>query len=80
MVSITIKDIPEEVHATLKERAKQSGRSLNRYLVHTLGQMTQPRELDRKKLLEEIKSLRESSNLRIESLEEVHCAIREGRS
>jgi plasmid stability protein len=80
MVSITIKDIPDEVHALLKERAKESGRSLNRYLVHSLKQMTQPTEVDRKELLNEIRSLRKGSSLRIESTEEVQRAIGEGRA
>jgi len=79
MVSITIKDIPDEVHTALKEQAQQSGRSLNRFLVHTLKQITQPRELDRTELLHEIRTLRESSPLKILSLEEVQRAIGEGR-
>lgn len=80
MVSITVKDIPDEVHAALKEQAEQSGRSLNRYLVHTLKQLTQPREVERKELAHQIRALRESSSLRIRNLEEVQRAIGEGRS
>lgn len=79
MVSITIKDIPDEVHSALKEHAQQSGRSLNRFLIHTLKQITQPRELDRRELLHEIRTLRKGSSLKIQSLEEVQRAIGEGR-
>jgi hypothetical protein len=42
--------------------------------------MTQPRELDRHELLREIRDFRESSPLRVKSLDEVQKAIREGRA
>lgn len=36
MPTITIKDIPESVHGALKSRAKSTGRSLNKEVLHCL--------------------------------------------
>ena len=48
MSSITIKNIPESVHAALKQRAIQNGRSLNKEIVHCLEGllMTTKRDVD----------------------------------
>lgn len=36
MPSIQVKDVPEEVHATLRRRAAQAGQSLQEYLLSRL--------------------------------------------
>ena len=48
MSSITIKNIPEPVHAELKQRAFQNGRSLNKEIVHCLESLliTTKRDVD----------------------------------
>ena len=48
MSSITIKNIPEPIHAALRQRAVQSGRSLNKEIVHCLESllMTTKRDVD----------------------------------
>lgn len=38
MASITLKNIPEQLHATYKRRAKLHTRSLQAEILHTLGQ------------------------------------------
>jgi len=37
MVSITLKNIPEHLHLTYKQRAKQHARSLQAEILYTLG-------------------------------------------
>ena len=79
IMNITIKDLPEGVHARLKSRAEETGRSLNKMIVYTLERAVRPTPIDRENLLAEIEALREKSSLRIEGIDEVQAAIEEGR-
>lgn len=36
---VQIRDVPEDVHAALRERAKLEGKSLNKYLLEELRQL-----------------------------------------
>ena len=43
MPSIQVKDVPDEVHATLRKRAAAAGQSLQEYLLaHLVAEATQP--------------------------------------
>ena len=60
MASITLKDIPANVHKALKQRAKRSGRSLNREILAILASSVMPRKIDVDSYLVEIRQHRES--------------------
>lgn len=46
VVSIQIKDVPEDIHATLRRRAAAAGQSLQEYLLAQLTQDAQTPTLD----------------------------------
>jgi len=60
MATITLKDIPRNVHKALKQRAKSSGRSLNREVLAILVSSVMPRKIDVGAYLVEIRQHRES--------------------
>ena len=60
MATITLKDIPANVHKALKQRAKRSGRSLNREVLAILVSSVMPRKIDVDSYLVEIRQHRES--------------------
>ena len=60
MATITLKDIPQNIHKALKQRAKRSGRSLNREVLVILASSVMPRKLDVDTYLVEIRQHRES--------------------
>jgi len=60
MATITLKDISQNIHKTLKQRAKRSGRSLNREVLAILGSSVMPRKVDVDAYLVEVRQHRES--------------------
>ncbi len=78
-MNLTIKELPDDIHALLKQRAEESGRSLNKFVIHMLTRSVRPAPVDRTALLEEIRKVRESSDQRLGSPEEVEAAINHGR-
>ncbi len=60
MATITLKDIPQNVHKALKLRAKRSGRSLNREALAILASSVMPHKLDVDAYLVEIRQHRDS--------------------
>ncbi len=60
MPTITLKDIPANVHKALKRQAKLSGRSLNREILAILASSVMPRKIDVDSYLVEIRQHRES--------------------
>ena len=60
MPTITLKDIPANVHKALKRRAKRNGRSLNREILAILASSVMPRKIDVDSYLVEIRQHRES--------------------
>jgi plasmid stability protein len=59
-ISITLKDIPKPVHAALKRRAKQHGRSLNKEALACLEMIVTPARVNVNELLADIQSHRAS--------------------
>ena len=59
MITITLKDIPREVHTALKHRAKQHGRSLNKEALACLESAVSPARVDVQSMLAEIRQHRE---------------------
>ena len=60
MKSITLKDIPPPIHAALKQRAKQHGRSLNKEALACLAMIVAPVRVDTNALLLDIRNHRAS--------------------
>jgi antitoxin FitA len=60
MKSITLKDIPPEIHASLKQRAKQHGRSLNKEALACLEMIVAPARVNIDALLLDIRNHRAS--------------------
>ncbi len=46
MASITIRNVPEELHAILTERARMRGQSLQEYLLSELNKLAQKPDVD----------------------------------
>ena len=59
MITITLKDIPKDVHAALKRRAKQHGRSLNKEALACLEHAVAPARVDVQAMLARIRQHRE---------------------
>ena len=60
MKTITLKDIPQSVHASLKQRAKQHGRSLNKEALACLEMIVAPARVNIDALLLDIRNHRAS--------------------
>jgi plasmid stability protein len=78
MASITLKDVPDDLHERLRAAAEASGRSLNKLILTTLERSLGPRRIDRPDLLERIRSRRVTMNCVLDD-DLLHEAIREGR-
>jgi antitoxin FitA len=59
-INITLKDIPQPVHAALKQRAKQHGRSLNKEALACLEMIVAPARVNIDELLLDIRNHRVS--------------------
>jgi antitoxin FitA len=80
MATITLKNVPEGVHAALKERARRHKRSLNQEAIFCLDLALGRRPRDPQTLLEEIRDLRSRISTERVTLDWIHGAKREGRS
>jgi len=78
MASITIKDLPPELHEKLKRSAKQRLRSLNSEVIARLEQSIEPRRINAQELIEKARRFR--STLTFEATdEEINDWKRQGR-
>jgi len=59
MPSLTIKNMPKDLHARLKDRARRHNRSLNGEILEILDGVLRGRPLDPEALLQRIARLRE---------------------
>ena len=58
MATITLKNIPDELHLILKDRAKRHGRSLNKEVIVCLEESIAPKPVDINSLLADIRKNR----------------------
>lgn len=58
MATITIKDIPEELYAALKEAASANHRSINREIIHAIEQMVRSRRVNAEEAIAAAQRLR----------------------
>jgi plasmid stability protein len=78
MASITLKDLPPDLHEKLKLSAKQRRRSLNAEVIARLEQSIQPQRVNPQELIERARRFR--STLTFEATdEEINEFKRQGR-
>ena len=76
--SITIKNIPANLHRRLRERAESSGRSLNREIIACLLEAAGAERVDARALLAQVRPMRRLVRGQVSDAE-VSAAKREGR-
>jgi plasmid stability protein len=79
MASITVKDLPPEVHKKLKLSAKQHHRSLNAEVISRLKKSIEPRRVKVEELIERARRFRSTLTFVVTD-KEINRAKREGRS
>jgi len=79
MPTITLKNVPKDVHVALKQRAKRHKRSLNQEAIFCLDQALGRSARDPESLLEGIRNLRSRVSLKQVDLEWIDKAKRQGR-
>ena len=79
MPTITLKNVPEDLHSELKERAKRNRRSLNQEALVCLDRALGRGVRDPQAFLEEIRAIRARFPMEDVSLEWIDKAKRAGR-
>ena len=79
MATITLKKVPNDVHAALKQRALRHKRSLNQEAIYCLDMVLGRSPRDSKTLLEGIRSLRSRTALQQVDLGWIENAKNQGR-
>ena len=79
MASITVKNIPEDLYAKLKQQAEFNRRSINREIIACIENAVYSRTIDPEAMLAASRKLREKSSQYVISDEELIRASDEGR-
>jgi plasmid stability protein len=79
MSTITLKNVPENIHQALKSRAKAHGRSLNKEVICSLEQLLSGTPTDVGQYISEARAVREEMNVYI-TQRELTAIKNEGRS
>jgi plasmid stability protein len=79
MPTITLKNVPEDVHAALKQQAKRHKRSLNQEAIMCIDLALGHGSRSPEALLDEIRKLRSHASLKRVSLKWIDDARRRGR-
>ena len=80
MPSLTIKNVPDEVYARLKDRAQRNHRSLNSEVIHCLEQATGGMPEDPEALLARVRAVRERGRLPYRTPDELRAWRERGRA
>lgn len=59
-MNISLKDVPNELHEKIKERAKRSHRSVNSEIIYLLETIVEPQKIDYENEIVAIKTLRKN--------------------
>ena len=78
MVTVTLKDIPNELHIKLRERAKIHGRSLNKEIIASLKQVTSAKRIELPGFLSRIERVHKQIDFEV-TVESIQHAIETGR-
>ncbi len=79
MTTITVKNIPDELYAQLKQSAARHRRSVNSEIIFWLERIIGTPPVDVDSTLAKAQYLREQANLYIRSDDELNAMIDEGR-
>ena len=79
MSTITLKNVPEDVHEALKKQARRHKRSLNQEAIFCLDLALGRSHRDSQTLLAEIRDLRSRISVKQVSLDWINDAKRQGR-
>jgi len=79
MASITLKNIPDDLHERLKAAARAHHRSINSELIHCLEVVLKPRPVSAEERLERMRRARPDIPPSGVSSEEIQEAIEQGR-
>lgn len=79
MPTMTIKNIPEDLHARIKESASEHGRSMNNEVIYLLKRACHGRRIDVERFLDEAEAIRTKFVLPPLTDEVLSGAKREGR-
>lgn len=63
MTSMTIKNIPPDLHAKLRQRAKENGRSINSEAIYCLKRAVEAQRIDPEAFLARVDALRSRISL-----------------
>ena len=77
-MNITLKEVPTELHDRLRLVAQESGRSLNKQILHTFEKAVSPQKESRSELMQRIRKRRDQMNEWIDDAS-LQNAISEGR-
>lgn len=78
MASITLKNIPADVHERLKRRARLHRRSLQQEIMACLESAVMPRKVDPEEVVRQVRQVHELFEAEL-TVDEIDRAIREGR-
>jgi hypothetical protein len=78
-MNITLKDIPNELHESLRVSADRTGRSLNKFILITLERALTPQKANRIELLRRVKA-RRGAMKSVLTDDLLSNAIKEGRA
>jgi plasmid stability protein len=78
MATLTLKDLPVDLHRKLKARAEQNGRSLNREVIECLEASFRAERIDVDARIEEARAIRQSLTHRLTD-REITRLKRQGR-
>jgi antitoxin FitA len=78
MATVTVKNLPDELHQKLRESAKLHHRSINNEIIALLESKLHPQRVDTTAMLAEIRKFRESLNVYLDH-EDVQRLKEEGR-
>jgi len=79
MVTVTIKNIPEQIYERIKTQAKSNHRSINGEILSILEQATSLPAIDVKATLERARKVRELTASYVVTADEIEKMINEGR-
>lgn len=78
MATITLKDIPDELHRKLRKRAEIHGRSLNKEIIASLEQITSPRRIELPDYLSRVERLHSQIDFEV-TVDSIQNAIESSR-
>jgi plasmid stability protein len=79
MVTITLKNIPEDLYERLKHHAKANGRSINSEIILAIKMALLAEPVDVDAWLARARQIREMTSNYVATTEEIEKAINEGR-